>query len=128
MKSSSPQESAVAHPYPGLQSLLRPQGGDDGRIGEVVRESETDPFLWSHQHDVRPLPVFPSFFPLRRVETPGHRLGSQMAWLNWIPSPSIPWTRVGVIDGFPVCSRRGLGAAADWPGLKEPQVATRGWR
>lgn len=71
-------------------------------------ESETAPFLWSHKHDVRPLPVFPSFSPLGRVETPGHRLGSQMAWLNWIPSPSIPWTRVGVIDGFPCVPVEGL--------------------
>ena len=43
----------------------------------------------------------------------GHRLRSQVAWLHWAPSPLIPWTAVGVVDGFPVCSREGLGAAAD---------------
>lgn len=40
LKSSGPQESAAACPYPGLHSLLRPQVGGNRSMGEEVRERQ----------------------------------------------------------------------------------------
>ena len=60
-----------------------------------------------------PTPSVPKLLSPQQGGDCGHSLRTQVAWLNWAPRPLILWTGVGVIDGFPVCSRQGLGAAAD---------------